>query len=73
MTLPQNTSQLPQFRPNLLTEASQLSLSMSSLIDFEGDEMEVIEESEFIPDQRPKTQEDTRKEMLVEVSLFLVL
>ena len=46
---------------------------MSSLIDFEGDEMEVIEEPEFIPDQRPKTQEDTRKEMLVEVSLFLVL
>lgn len=40
---------------------------MSSLIDFEGEDMEMIEEPDIVVDQRPKTQEDARKEMLLEV------
>lgn len=51
----------------MVPEPSQLSLSMSSLIDFEGEDMEMIEEPDIVVDQRPKTQEDARKEMLLEV------
>jgi hypothetical protein len=47
---------------------------MYSLIDFEslssqGDDMQMLEEREVVvvKDQRPKTEEDTRKEMLLEV------
>ncbi|EXJ85458.1 hypothetical protein A1O1_05822 [Capronia coronata CBS 617.96] len=74
ITLPQNTSQLvPALRPSLNQEGSQISLSMSSLIDFENnhssqdeDNMQMIEEEEVVKDQRPKTREDIRKEMLLE-------
>ncbi|EXJ86582.1 hypothetical protein A1O3_03535 [Capronia epimyces CBS 606.96] len=76
ITLPQNTSQLmPSLRPNLFKEGSQVSLSMSSLIDFENnrssegdddDGMQMLEEHDVVPDQRPKTQEESRKEMLLE-------
>ncbi len=45
---------------------------MSSLIDFEnlssqGDDMQMLAELQVVKDQRPKTEEDTRKEMLLEV------
>lgn len=74
MPLSQNTSQLvPPIRPNLAKETSQVSLSMSSLIDFENnlpsddDNMESIEEI-VQKVQGPKTEEDSRKEMLLEVN-----
>ncbi|KIX06469.1 uncharacterized protein Z518_04445 [Rhinocladiella mackenziei CBS 650.93] len=73
VTLPQNTSQfVPPLRSNLAKETSQISVSMSSLIDFDnnllsqGDDMQPIEEADLIKDQRPKTEEDTRKKMLFE-------
>jgi hypothetical protein len=45
---------------------------MYSLIDFEslssqGDDMQMLEELQVVKDQRPKTEDDTRKEMLLEV------
>ena len=63
---------MPPLRPNLNKEPSQVSLDMSSLIDFEnlssqGDDMQMLEEPQVVKDQRPKTEEDTRKEMLLEV------
>ncbi len=76
MTLSQNTSQLlPHLlRPALVKESSQVSLSLSSLIDFEtnlssqSDDLQPIEETAtIVADQRPKTEEDSRKEMLLEV------
>jgi hypothetical protein len=75
VALPQSTSQLiPPLRPNLTKETSQISLSMSSLIDFENDtapeddNMDYIEEASSLPKQRPQTEAETRKEMLLEVS-----
>lgn len=67
VTLPEDTSQFPQLKPTMVPEPSQLSLSMSSLIDFESEDMEMIEEPDVVVDQRPQTQEDARKEMLLEV------
>ncbi|OAL22950.1 hypothetical protein AYO22_06858 [Fonsecaea multimorphosa] len=73
VTFTQTTSQLvPPLRPNLAKEASQVSLSMSSLIDFDtnrssqDDEMQMIEETEIVNDQRPQTAEDARKQMMLE-------
>ena len=42
---------------------------MSSLIDFEGEEMEMIDEPDVVVNQKQtaQTQEDARKEMLLEV------
>lgn len=78
MTLTQHTSQLvPPLRPNLVQEASQLSVSMSSLIDFDNnlssqdDHLQLMEESEFVKDRKRKIQENARKEMLLEVPLFI--
>ncbi|KAK4935781.1 hypothetical protein LTR10_023231 [Elasticomyces elasticus] len=66
----QTTSQLvPSLRPDLVKEPSQLSLSMSSLIDFDnnlssqGDDMQMLEE----PVQGHNSEKDTRKQMLLEV------
>ncbi len=76
VTFAPSTSQLiPPLRPNLLKETSQLSVSMSSLIDFDdgcssqGDEMQMIEEPEL---QQPAVdmqskEEEARKEMMLEV------
>ncbi|KAI1610204.1 hypothetical protein EDD36DRAFT_467278 [Exophiala viscosa] len=65
----QTTSQLvPPLRPGLDKAPSQLSLSMSSLIDFDnnlssqGDDMQMLEE----PDHRQNSEKDARKEMLLE-------
>ncbi|KIV80016.1 hypothetical protein PV11_07550 [Exophiala sideris] len=65
----QTTSQLvPSLRPDLVKEPSQLSLSMSSLIDFDnnlssqGDDMQMLEE----PVQGHNSEKDTRKQMLLE-------
>ncbi|RVX71806.1 hypothetical protein B0A52_04205 [Exophiala mesophila] len=68
VTMPDNASQSSQPKPTLATEASQLSLSMSSLIDFEGEEMEMIDEPDVVVNQKQtaQTQEDARKEMLLE-------
>ncbi|KAK7894985.1 hypothetical protein LTR67_005724 [Exophiala xenobiotica] len=72
VTFTQSTSQLvPPLRPNLSKEPSQVSLDMYSLIDFEslssqGDDMQMLEELQVVKDQRPKTEDDTRKEMLLE-------
>ncbi|KAK5457180.1 hypothetical protein LTS15_004961 [Exophiala xenobiotica] len=79
VTFTQSTSQLvPPLRPNLSKEPSQVSLDMYSLIDFEslssqGDDMQMLEEREavVVKDQRPKTEEDTRKEMLLEKAEML--
>ncbi|KAH0841290.1 hypothetical protein FOPE_06318 [Fonsecaea pedrosoi] len=72
VTLTQSTSQLvPPLRPSLAKEASQVSLSMSSLIDFDtnrssqDDEMQMIEEVETLA-QKPKAEEDARKQMMLE-------
>ena len=69
----QGTSQLvPSLRPNLIKEASQISLSMSSLIDFENnrssqdDDMQMIEEA-APKEPQLKTGEEERKEMMLEV------
>ncbi|EXJ65676.1 uncharacterized protein A1O5_11203 [Cladophialophora psammophila CBS 110553] len=73
VTFSQSTSQLvPPLRPNLAKEASQSSLSMSSLIDFdnnrssEDEDMQMIEELERAKEKRPKTEKDARKEMMLE-------
>ncbi|KAL2425979.1 hypothetical protein ABEF95_008457 [Exophiala dermatitidis] len=91
VTLPQNTSQIvPPLRPNLNKECSQISLSMSSLIDFGNnrssqvdetedqdpaqDDMQMMEEdqaTEVPKEQIPKTQEEARKEMLLEKAATL--
>ncbi|OAL29193.1 hypothetical protein AYO20_09246 [Fonsecaea nubica] len=72
VTLTQSTSQLvPPLRPSFAKEASQVSLSMSSLIDFDtnrssqDDEMQMIEEVETLA-QKPKAEEDARKQMMLE-------
>ncbi|KIW72764.1 hypothetical protein PV04_00939 [Phialophora macrospora] len=72
ISLTQNTSQLvPPLRPNLVKEGSQVSLSMSSLIDFDNnrssqdDDMQMIEELE-VPIQTAAAKEDARKEMMLE-------
>ncbi|ETI28673.1 hypothetical protein G647_01124 [Cladophialophora carrionii CBS 160.54] len=73
VSLTQNTSQLvPPLRPNLVKEASQVSLSMSSLIDFdnnrssqEDDNMQMIEELD-VSVQVAAAKEDARKEMMLE-------
>lgn len=78
VTFTQNTSQLvPDLRPSLAPEASQVSLmSMSSLIDFDthrssqDDDMQMLEETESVTKDEPrKTDEDVRREMMLEVSL----
>ncbi|EXJ64726.1 hypothetical protein A1O7_01064 [Cladophialophora yegresii CBS 114405] len=68
----QTTSQLvPPLRPNLVKESSQVSLSMSSLIDFDNnrssqeEDMHMIEELE-VPIQVAAAKEDARKEMMLE-------
>ncbi|OCT44199.1 hypothetical protein CLCR_00639 [Cladophialophora carrionii] len=74
VSLTQNTSQLvPPLRPNLVKEASEVSLSMSSLIDFdnnrssqEDENMQMIEELD-VPVQIVAAKEDARKEMMLEV------
>ncbi|KIW35614.1 uncharacterized protein PV07_02300 [Cladophialophora immunda] len=73
VTFTQSTSQLvPPIRPNLAKEGSQVSLSMSSLIDFDTnrssqeDEMQMIDEPEIVDGQEPKTEEDARKQMMLE-------
>lgn len=66
-------------RPTFNQEPSQASLSMSSLIDFENnfssqsDEMQMLEEHDTTEPraQPPKPEGDTRKEMLLEVSICL--
>lgn len=77
VALPQSTSQLiPPIRPNLPKDTSQISLSLSSLIDFENDDgleeddMDFIKEDAPLPKQNPQTELDSRKEMLLEVSLY---
>jgi len=72
--MPQSTSQLiPPLRPNFTKETSQISVSMSSFVDFDNDtapgddHMNYIEETTSLPKQRPQTEEETRKEMLLEV------
>lgn len=74
VTLTQQTSQLvPPLRPNLVKEVSQISLSMSSLIDFENnlssqdDDLLPIEEVDVVQVQRSKNEEDLRKELVLEV------
>lgn len=50
---------------------------MSSLIDFDNnlssqdDHLQLMEESEFVKDRKRKIQENARKEMLLEVPLFI--
>ena len=57
----------------MVKETSQLSVSMSSLIDFEDnsshedDDLEFIEIVEPLPKQRPQTEEESRREMMLEV------
>jgi hypothetical protein len=60
-------------------EASQISLSMSSLIDFENnrssqDDMQLLESSDDTnpaEQEQPEVEQNARKEMLLEVSLNL--
>jgi hypothetical protein len=74
----QTISQMvPSVRPDLLKEASQTSLSMSSLIDFENnrssqeDDMQMIEDND---QPEPVAAQDAHKKMMLEVSLsFLQL
>ncbi|OAP59654.1 hypothetical protein AYL99_06952 [Fonsecaea erecta] len=80
VTFTQTTSQLvPPLRPNLAKEGSQVSLSMSSLIDFDtnrssqDDDMEMIEDGVVANDQKPQTEEDARKQMMLEVDATVIL
>ncbi|KAJ9608684.1 hypothetical protein H2200_006455 [Cladophialophora chaetospira] len=75
ITFPQSTSQLvPPLRPNLRNETSQLSVSMSSLIDFDNDRssqddgMPMIEDNELPPssEKKQETEEEARREMMHE-------
>jgi hypothetical protein len=82
VTFSQNTSQLvPPLRPSLVKEVSQVSVSMSSLIDFENDrssqdndDLEMIGESvkEKTSEPAPKSEDELRREMLDEVGSIKV-
>lgn len=80
VSLPQNTSQpIMLLRPNLIKETSQVSVSMSSLIDFDHDKssqgsdglqmLEPAEKHETTVEitKTSKSEEDIRKDMLAEV------